>query len=853
MAQTSNEITEKLFEAVDTIIGERISSLPYDQTIVAQIINADDHANGIYIVTHDYNTEFKAYADYTGFQVGDQVYVRVPEGDYTKQKVITGKYLEGLITASETHNIVSTGDQSYFVYDKNNIIHTYNQCKINRELVFNYVNSVDTSKKWKDVLNTYSGNNINYERPKAIKITINKNEDIVVYLHKYRPNPNNAEQEYFAAEQLGVTYTTFMPDVEQGERFIPVSPSFSWYEATGAFNPNLRYYTRIGTNISNYEYTYADIEEFEEGISYYIYIDPSIPTNIKYYTKINANIVDNTMLSNFELVEDLPSLEHGTQLYYYNSGELELEIPASLPMIRTMSIYYDNGVHIKYTIAKEFKSSNSNIPIYVQFCPIDETYNVINTVNLTFGYLTELDEEVNGVVQLIRNTEDGEDIASAIYIGDYVNPSTINDGVSYYLKISLIDKNGKQINSNAFKYRWRYFNSNLNYQNLDDNIIPIVLTNFNKQLGYQIQILTEDNEVYGTYYFPIAFTSSLSYYTEIPTVIRYNQFGINPQYYNSAIKFSSYNAENIINDFTIDIADDSIAQINSNILQVYNYYIKDEITGIIITDNNDNILWYQTILFVKDYQKTTTLNRAIPLNTDTNPSAQVLMAQATEQTGLILLNNNNILELNGYNNQKNPNRIFHIASSGELQIGYNDFTMTGHITEGATYLENSQKVKYNVGSDKLPVYFANGIPIKLKPKGNNKEFIYLTADGFKSKPILNNNDKIIGNRATSYISSLNTNKRLDSNDNGNFFRCTSTLIFTLPDLSNDIGFECEIYLDTSVDGNKITFQADGTTLYCADVPNGSSSLCCTEPRGIVVLKYLGAGHWLLAGSVEQNT
>jgi len=35
MAQTSTEITEKLFEAVDTIIGERITSLPYDQTIVA--------------------------------------------------------------------------------------------------------------------------------------------------------------------------------------------------------------------------------------------------------------------------------------------------------------------------------------------------------------------------------------------------------------------------------------------------------------------------------------------------------------------------------------------------------------------------------------------------------------------------------------------------------------------------------------------------------------------------------------------------------------------------------------------------------------------------------------------------
>jgi len=30
MAKSSNEITQGLFEAVDTIIGERISSLPYD-------------------------------------------------------------------------------------------------------------------------------------------------------------------------------------------------------------------------------------------------------------------------------------------------------------------------------------------------------------------------------------------------------------------------------------------------------------------------------------------------------------------------------------------------------------------------------------------------------------------------------------------------------------------------------------------------------------------------------------------------------------------------------------------------------------------------------------------------------
>ena len=83
MAQ-SDELTQRLFEAIDTIIGERISSLPYDQTIVCKIIDAEDKANGVYTVSHNFDTTFTAYADFTGFEVDDEVYVRIPEGDYTK-------------------------------------------------------------------------------------------------------------------------------------------------------------------------------------------------------------------------------------------------------------------------------------------------------------------------------------------------------------------------------------------------------------------------------------------------------------------------------------------------------------------------------------------------------------------------------------------------------------------------------------------------------------------------------------------------------------------------------------------------------------------------------------------------
>jgi len=66
-------------------------------------------------------------------------------------------------------------------------------------------------------------------------------------------------------------------------------------------------------------------------------------------------------------------------------------------MLQYISVYYNEGIHIKYKIAPEYVSSNSNIFIQVQFCPIDETYNVSNDVNITFGYLTELEEELNPV------------------------------------------------------------------------------------------------------------------------------------------------------------------------------------------------------------------------------------------------------------------------------------------------------------------------------------------------------------------------------------------------------------------------------------------------------------------------
>lgn len=91
--QTANEISEQLFQAIDAIVMERIRALKYDKTVIATIIENDLALYGTYKVTTDDNITFTAYADTSKYLLKDKVYIRIPEGDYTKQKIITGYYI----------------------------------------------------------------------------------------------------------------------------------------------------------------------------------------------------------------------------------------------------------------------------------------------------------------------------------------------------------------------------------------------------------------------------------------------------------------------------------------------------------------------------------------------------------------------------------------------------------------------------------------------------------------------------------------------------------------------------------------------------------------------------------------
>ena len=93
IALNNIEITEQLFEAIDAIVQERIRTLPYDKTVIATITSISGQNYGKYQVTTDDNITFYAFSDVTTYNIGDKVYVRIPQNDYTKQKVITERYV----------------------------------------------------------------------------------------------------------------------------------------------------------------------------------------------------------------------------------------------------------------------------------------------------------------------------------------------------------------------------------------------------------------------------------------------------------------------------------------------------------------------------------------------------------------------------------------------------------------------------------------------------------------------------------------------------------------------------------------------------------------------------------------
>lgn len=92
----SNELNEKIFRSVDTIVSARLQNLPFDQTIVGKIISVPESESG----TQKYMVDYKGAqltvfvnSENVKYAINEEVYVLIPQGDFTARKIITGRVI----------------------------------------------------------------------------------------------------------------------------------------------------------------------------------------------------------------------------------------------------------------------------------------------------------------------------------------------------------------------------------------------------------------------------------------------------------------------------------------------------------------------------------------------------------------------------------------------------------------------------------------------------------------------------------------------------------------------------------------------------------------------------------------
>ena len=86
-----NSISEQILNAIDLVTEEKLSHLQYDKTVKGEIYSLEDINTGEYKVRYQ-GTIFSAYSENldTVYKDGDSVFIKVPEGDFSNRKIISG-------------------------------------------------------------------------------------------------------------------------------------------------------------------------------------------------------------------------------------------------------------------------------------------------------------------------------------------------------------------------------------------------------------------------------------------------------------------------------------------------------------------------------------------------------------------------------------------------------------------------------------------------------------------------------------------------------------------------------------------------------------------------------------------
>ena len=112
-----NELQASLLEAINTVSRGNDNNNVQTVTIEAEIVSVEDLAKGIYKAKYQSST-MTVYSTGAVYNVGQHVYIIVPNGDFSKNKVILGPS-GGLDIASSDEDKVIEGEIEYIEATQN--------------------------------------------------------------------------------------------------------------------------------------------------------------------------------------------------------------------------------------------------------------------------------------------------------------------------------------------------------------------------------------------------------------------------------------------------------------------------------------------------------------------------------------------------------------------------------------------------------------------------------------------------------------------------------------------------------------------------------------------------------------
>ena len=94
----SQESVQSMMDAISIVAQSQINNISYDETIICTIVDNSHAKQEFYYTVTDGNIRFDAYVTSIDksdqYKVNDQVYVKIPKGDYSQQKIIEGRYIK---------------------------------------------------------------------------------------------------------------------------------------------------------------------------------------------------------------------------------------------------------------------------------------------------------------------------------------------------------------------------------------------------------------------------------------------------------------------------------------------------------------------------------------------------------------------------------------------------------------------------------------------------------------------------------------------------------------------------------------------------------------------------------------